>query len=205
MSKRYVILALILIALAAGLSILPERPQGGKIMPEELLMKINDPARYLTTDQIAHRLINQDPSFILVDVRPENEYEEFALPNSVNVPLDRLLEEDNRYLIDQYGISAVFYSNSDIDADRAWIIFTRLGIENIYVMKGGVNEWFKTIIEPQEPAETDPTEAFDLYSQRIAASRYFTGGGMPVVKENTKKESILVRPKKKKNVAEGGC
>jgi len=205
MQKRYIILALVFIGLAFGLTLLPERQISEKTSPEELHQKIYDPARYLSTDDIAHRLINQDPSFLLIDVRSNSEYLDFSLPNSVSIPLKNLFNEENTVYMEQTGINAVFYSNADIVADQAWIIAKRLGYENIYVLKGGLNKWFSTIIQPQKPEETSPTEDFELYNFRIAASRYFIGDNGSIVSDNTKKKSVVIKRKKKKNVAEGGC
>ena len=43
-------------------------------------------------------------------------------------------------------------------------------------MKGGLNEWVETIMNPQEPPATASSEIQEQYQFRMAASRYFAGG-----------------------------
>ena len=56
MSKRYIILAILLIGSAFGLLMIPHNETDIKVNPEEFLVEINDPARFLDTDQIAKRM-----------------------------------------------------------------------------------------------------------------------------------------------------
>ena len=90
---RYTILAAILILLAGGLVLLPKYQKHEGIKPEELLSNTISPERYMTTDRLAHILINQDPSFILIDVRDEKSFTNYTLPNAINIPLKNLLNE----------------------------------------------------------------------------------------------------------------
>jgi len=205
MSKRYIVLAILLIGLAFGLTQLPEKPARPALTPEKFLIEINDPARFLSTDLIAKRMIERDPGLFLVDVRTPDQYEEYALPGSVNIPLEELLNAAWVDYLDQDAMDIVFYSNSDIYADQAWAFSVQQGYSNLYVMKGGVNEWFRTIMQPEPPLETDPIIDFEKYSFRKGASQYF--GGTPSetsAKAPVKKKEVVVRKKKKKE-AEGGC
>jgi hypothetical protein len=109
--------------------------------------------------------------------------------------------------LDYLGIedmNVVFFSNDDIKADQAWVIAKRMGFKSLYVMKGGLNCWIGTIIQPEMPAETASKEEFELYSFRKGASMFFTGADISTPVSGGEK-SITVTRKKKGNVAEGGC
>ena len=67
---RYTALATILIILSAGLVLLPKYEKHEGINPEELLSNAISPERYISTDNLANRIINQDPSILLIDVLP---------------------------------------------------------------------------------------------------------------------------------------
>ncbi len=208
---RYKILAAILLILAGGLVLLPKYQKHEGIKPQELLSNVISPERYITTDQLAHKLINQDPSFILIDVRDENSFESYTLPNAINIPLKNLLDEDSRSYLNQNQFDVVLFSNDHFYADQAWILSNRLGFKNIRVLKGGLNNWFTTIINPMKPSENMPAETFDLYSTRKAASMYF-GVVYPeqanLAESETKTEApkrVITVQKKKKRAAEGGC
>jgi len=205
MSKRYIVLAFLLLGMAFGLTQLPDKPARPALSPEELLIEIFDPARYLSTDLIAKRMIERDPGLFLVDVRTADEYEEYALPGSVNIPLGELLNEAWVDYLDQDAMDIVFYSNSDIYADQAWTLAVQKGYKNLYVLKGGVNIWFRTIMQPEPPLDTDPYSDFEKYSFRKGASQYFGGTPNEVSSDvPVKKKQVVVRKKKKKE-AEGGC
>jgi rhodanese-related sulfurtransferase len=204
MSKRYIFLAFVLLASAFGLTRLPETPDRNQIPAGELLLKINDPAKYQTTHQIAKRLIERDPSLFLIDVRTAEQFEEYNIPGSFNIPLEEIMAPDWADYINQEDMDIVFYSNADVYADQAWMLHAQQGVKNLYVMKGGVNEWFSTIIQPSPPPETAPSEAFDLYAFERAACIYFGGASAGVASAPPPKKAVTVRRKEKK-AAEGGC
>jgi rhodanese-related sulfurtransferase len=208
---RYQILAAILILLAGGLVLLPKYQKHEGIKPEELLSNTISPERYMTTDRLAHIIINQDPSFILIDVRDEKSFESYSLPNAINIPLKNLLNEENIGYLNQNQFDVVLFSNDHFYADQAWILCNRLGYKNMRVLKGGINEWYATIINPLKPADNMPVTDFELYATRKAASMFF-GVVYPeqfkveapkIVNEAPKK--VITLEKKKKAPAEGGC
>jgi len=93
--KRYYFLSFALIAMAFGLVLLPSYKKNEIIKPEELLKNIVSPERYFSTDEIADKLINQDPSILLIDLRDKKSYDAYSLPNALNIPLDSLLLPKN--------------------------------------------------------------------------------------------------------------
>ena len=210
LSFRYKILALVLVLLAAGLVLLPKYVKHEGISPKELLSNAISPERYISTDELAHKIIEQDPSFLLIDVRDEESFKKYSLPYAINIPLEKLLDEESVNYLDQDEYDIILYSNDHFYADQAWIICNRLAFKNHRVLEGGVNEWFATIINPKKPTENMPRVAFDLYSYRKAASMYFGVAypeqARPAVSttNKTKKRRVTVR-KKKKMAAEGGC
>jgi rhodanese-related sulfurtransferase len=204
MSKRYIVLSILLIGAAFGLTLLPEKGPRVEIKPEEMLLKVNDQSRFLSTHFIAKRLIERDPSLFVIDVRMADESEAYNIPGSFNIPIEEIMSEDWEAYIDQEGMDVVFYSTGDVFANQAWMLGTQKGYKNLYVMEGGLNEWFRTIIKPIPPDETSPLEAFDLYSFERAASIYFGGTSAGIATAPVSKKKVTVR-KKEKKAAEGGC
>ena len=177
MSKRYIFLAFVLLASAFGLTQFHEIPK---------------------------RLIERDPSLFLIDVRTAEQFDEYNIPGAFNIPLEEIAGPDWIDYINQDGVDVVFYSNADVFADQAWMLYLQQGVKNLYVMKGGVNEWFNTIIQPTPPEETAPTEAFDQFAFELAASIYFGGTSAGTGSAPPPKKAVTVR-KKEKKAAEGGC
>ena len=208
---RYKILAAILILLAGGLVLLPKYQKHEGIKPEELVSNTMSPERYISTDILAHKLINQDPSFILVDIRDEKSFTDYSLPNAIKIPLKKLLDEDSKAYLNQNQYDVVLFSNDNFQADQAWILCNRLGYKNMRVLKGGINEWFSTIINPLKPADNMPATDFQLYATRKAASMFFgvvypEQVKVPVTElKKAAPKKVITIEKKKKAPAEGGC
>ncbi len=91
MSKTYIVLTLVAVLVAVGLLFLPENERYNETNPELLIKEINDPARFLSVDLIAERLIDEDPSLMLIDVRTAKQFADYSLPNAINIPLDKIL------------------------------------------------------------------------------------------------------------------
>jgi len=204
MNKAYYTLAVFLLLLGIGLLFLPEREHPDEASPRELLSDLRNPSRFISTDQVAKMIIDQDPTLLLVDVRDMYDYLDYSLPGAHGIPLEEILMYNwiDSLAYDQSKI--VLFSNGDILADKAWILLKREGHKNIHVMKGGLNCWFETIIQPNPPAETADDEEIDRYQFRKGASIFFTGGEA-VIETDPDAESVVVQRKNKKQVVEGGC
>jgi len=204
-NRQYQILALILVLLAGGLVLLPKQTRNEGISPQLFVKHALSTERYISTDKLADRMINQDPTLLLIDIRSEKEYDDYALPNAINIPLEKFFDEDLNAFVNQDIYDVILYSNDNFYSNEAWMLGNRLGYQNLYVLKGGLNEWFNTIIDPKLPKETDSQKDFELYSFRKAAGMYFGVGvsKTETVKKPTKK--VITVKKKKKRVAEGGC
>ena len=220
LSLRYKILALIFIVLAGGLVLLPKYEKHEGISPEDLLSKVISPERYITTDELADRIINQDPSLLLIDVRDEISYKKHSIANAINIPLKKILSKDSEPYLNQEAYDVVLISNNNFYSDQAWILCNRLGYKNLHVLKGGINAWFNTIINPEMPTENMASTEFDLYTFRKAASMYFgvaypdkinknstilKKSSVPKTSNTTAPKKVIVTKKKKKMPVEGGC
>ncbi|NOX87095.1 MAG: rhodanese-like domain-containing protein [Chlorobi bacterium] len=203
MNRNYFILTVLMLVLATGTLFLKQEPKRKQIKPEDLLYEIIQPTRYVTTDQIARIIIEKDPTLELVDVRDAKSYDQFALPNAINIPTDSLLSPNYQDYFGIPGMKVVFYSNDDILADQAWVLTRRMGINETYVMKGGLNHWIETIIQPKEPPEDAPYTAFEQYQFRKGAQMYFTGA--KVDNTSQKKKKVIVKRRKKETAVAGGC
>jgi rhodanese-related sulfurtransferase len=204
MDKKYIIPISLLVVLALILALLPQKKAYEEMPATELLKQVTSPARFISPDIVADRLIKKDPSMLLVDVRNIDLYKEYSIPGAVNIPLQEIMKTENQELISQEGIDVIFFSTGEIQADQAWIVSKRKGLEGIYVMKGGLNDWFSYFFIVQPPAETASSEEIALYQFRSAVRQYFTGGEVQTAQKPAP-ETITVTPKKKKAAAEGGC
>ncbi len=177
-----------------------------KLSPEQLLEQVNSGMQYFSPDEVANMIIMEDPSFLLIDVRGQDEYEKFHLPGAVNIPATDILAEEWVDYLDQDTRHNIFYSNGTVTANETWMITIQLGYENNYVLQGGLNYWVETIMNPEAPAITSPDEEIAKYNFRKGAGMKL-GGGEDVENQEsapvTSLPKIAPRPKKKRT--EGGC
>jgi rhodanese-related sulfurtransferase len=203
-TKTVVMLAVIVLLVV--LLILPDRDNSFKeVGVQQIHNELNQNTHFFTTDEIANLLINEDPSLLLIDIRKEEDFLNYSLPGAMNLPIENLLEEDNLAYFDQDFNPIVLYGNATVIADQAWMLLRRLGYKNIFVMKGGLNEWVETILRPTLPstAEADDEE-MEKYLFRKSASQYFGKGGAQEETE-VKAPKPVVKKRKVETEVAGGC
>ncbi|MCK9639279.1 MAG: rhodanese-like domain-containing protein [Prolixibacteraceae bacterium] len=207
MERKYTILTILLVVLALGLVVLPKNKERKEIDPKVLLDGVVERSRYLSVDQVTHRIIENDPTLLLVDVRPADQFKTFALPGAINLHPDSLLSQSGTDLLGQPGKDKVLYGNSDLIAEKAWLVCTRYSVNRLYIMKGGMNEWFNTIIKVKPATGTPSTTDLDLISFRNAARQFFVGDGEPATVTTTpiQKEKVPVIRKAPSASTGGGC
>ena len=180
--------------------------------PELMLLELTDEHRFVSIDEVADGIINQDPSLLLVDVRSHQEYDAFSLPGAVNIPLEKLNTDEYRLQLDCERYAIIFFSNDELIAEQAWMLSRMQGCENIRLMQGGLNAWAELILQHPEPPATASAGEWERYRFRKAACQYFIGQATaldpepyvePVRVQPVKK--IEVKPKKKQVVEEEGC
>jgi rhodanese-related sulfurtransferase len=208
MMKPRIILAAFVITLGLIIAAVPQNTtRPFKLTASELLAEVNTRTQYIAPETVADMLVKKDPTLQLIDVRSKDEFEKYHLEGAVNIPINDLLSDENAAFLDQDVKMNVLYSTGTIAANEAWMITRQLGYKNNYVLEGGLNYWFETILNPQKPASTSPDEEFAKYDFRKAASGALGGGNVETIKSTESTPSspkpIMTAPKKKK--AAGGC
>ena len=206
--KNRNLLALILIPMGLIIAAVPPNTtKQFKLTASELLAEVNSRTQYIAPETVADMIVNKDPSLLLIDVRSQDEFEKYSLPGSVNIPLTDLLSDQYADILNQDVKMNVFYSNGSLQANEAWMLTRQLGYENNFVLEGGLNYWFDSIMNPEKPASTSPDEEFARYDFRKSLGNALGGGGAVLTQPETgsiaAKPVIKAAPKKKK--AAGGC
>jgi rhodanese-related sulfurtransferase len=204
-----IILATFIIPLGLIIAAIPQNiTKPYKLTAEELLAEVNTRTQFITPETVADMMVKKDPTLQLIDVRSQDEFEKYNLAGAINIPITDLLSEKYIDILDQDTKMNIFYSNSTIGANEAWMITRQLGYKNNYVLEGGLNYWFEAILNPQKPASTSSDEEFAKYDFRKSAGQALGGGEVKAQSNTTSittapKPAILGLPKKKK--AAGGC
>ena len=145
-----------------------------KLKPNELLVKSNSEDMFFSVDKVARFVNYEDSTILLVDLRTSDEYRKCNIPGSVNIPIADLLNPVWKVYFTQKNMRTVFYSNGDQNANIAWTIATGLGYKDCFVMKGGLNEWYKTIMLTRFEGEKITPRENALFENRYKARYIFT-------------------------------
>ena len=202
------LLALFIIPMGLIIAAVPQnKTKPYKLTADQLLAEASTRTQYIAPETVADMIIKKDPSFQLIDVRNQDDFEKFSLPGAINIPAADLLSDKYTDVLNQDVKMNIFYSNGTITANEVWMVTRQLGYKNNFVLEGGLNYWFESILNPQKPASTSPDEEFAKYDFRMSAGKALGGGlsvqAAPNNASASAKPAIQAAPKKKK--AAGGC
>jgi rhodanese-related sulfurtransferase len=172
------------------------------VRPQKLLTEVLDKSTYLTVDQVAGFIVSEDSSVTIIDLRTPEEYRMVNIPGSVNIPYSKLLESDPGTVLNNGKARNIFYSDGDFDSNYALAIARGLNIRNTYVMKGGLNEWFNTVMNSSFTGERISARENALFETRTRAKKMFT-------EMNSMPDSLKMKFIESKHLAakklDGGC
>jgi rhodanese-related sulfurtransferase len=168
-------ISVILLCLGLIIALLP---RSGKraftVNPQKLLTEVLDEKTYYTVDQVARYIISKDSTIQIIDLRPAKEFRSVNIPGSINIPYNELLNYYTDSFLNNGNIKKILYSNGNFDSNFAFVIAKGLNYKNIYVMKGGLNEWFTTIMNSSFTGERISARENALFETRIRAKKLFT-------------------------------
>jgi rhodanese-related sulfurtransferase len=164
-----------LLCLGVILAVLPlSASRSFTARPVKLLSELVENKSYFTVDQVARFVVSEDDSVRIIDLRSPEEFRAMNIPGSVNVPYKKFLDSDpGTYLADK-KIKNIFYSNGDMYSNYALAIAKGLKYNNVYVMKGGLNEWFTTVMNSSFTGDRISARENSIFEIRTKAKKYFT-------------------------------
>ena len=145
-----------------------------QLKPDELLSKSVYDDIYISVDQVARFINNEDTTFQLIDVRDAEQFKVCNIPGSINIPYNDFSNPKWEIYLNQKGLKNIYYGNGDQTASYAWTISTGLNYGNNFIMKGGLNEWFKTEMLSQFEGENITPRENALFENRFNARKTFT-------------------------------
>jgi rhodanese-related sulfurtransferase len=172
------------------------------VRPQKLLSEVLDNSTYLTVDQVAGFIVSEDSSVQVIDLRTPDEYRMANIPGSINIPYAKLLEIDPGSILNNGKTRNIFYSDGDFNSNFAFAIARGLNIRNTYVMKGGMNGWFNTVMNSSFTGERISARENALFETRTRAKKMFT-------EMNSMPDSLKLKFIESKHIAakklDGGC
>lgn len=172
------------------------------VKPQKLLFEVLDEDTYISVDQVARFIASEDSSVQIIDVRTPEEFKEINIPGSINVPYAGFLDKDPSAILNNGKAKNIFYSNGDLESGYALAIARGLKLKNTFVMRGGLNEWFSTVMNSSFTGERISARENALFESRTRAKRLFTE--MNSMPDSLKQKFMLARQGAVKKL-DGGC
>jgi sulfur-carrier protein adenylyltransferase/sulfurtransferase len=175
------------------------------VTKSQLIKQINDMMLYIEADQVAHMVIDKDPSIQIIDVRREQDYAKYSIPGSYPIPLEKLLYDESLEMISRDKI-IVLASNGNTLAGQAWILLRESGFKDVYVLHGGLNHWVQNFSNPQLDMNAATDDEIFTYEFRKAAGSVLMGTNVISTDDATTpaaKPKPVIRKKKTKKTNDG--
>lgn len=170
--------------------------------PTEVLSEITDESTYLTPDQVARMIVSEDSTLRLIDVRSAKEFNAFTLPGSLNAPYGEFLKMDPAMVLSKGDFKNILFSNGDRDASYALVLARGMNYKNVYIMKGGMNGWYESVMNSAFSGERISARENALFETRTKAKRIFNEyNSLP----DSLKSKLLESKKLEVKKLDGGC
>jgi rhodanese-related sulfurtransferase len=173
MTTRQIITSILLL-LGALLAFLPLSGRYSlHSKPVKVLAATLDESNSFTADQVARFVVTEDSTLQLIDLRTPGEFRVCNIPGSVNIPYAEFLKKDPAPYLDDPGMHHIFYSNDGLNASYAQTLAIGLGYKNCFVMKGGLNAWYATIMNSEFTGSKISARENALFETRFKARNLF--------------------------------
>ncbi len=201
--KSRIKISILLVGTGLILAFLPfNAARSFQLKPSELLEAAENENQSFSVDEVARFANNEDTTVQLIDVRTNKEFMESTIPGSINIPFEDLLNPDWEGYLNQKEVRNIFYSNDNQLATLAWTVTTGLGYTNNYVMEGGLNEWYFTVMLSKFEGDKITPRENALFENRYKARRMFTEmNSLP----DSLKRQYLETKRLEESQLDGGC
>jgi rhodanese-related sulfurtransferase len=198
--KQITVLLLLLSLILALLPLTANRSFRGS--PAELLEEVLQSETSFSADQVAGFIVNEAEDVQLFDLRPGEKYSEAFIPGAVSVPYAAFITSDPDIWLRDRNKRMILYSSDDTEAAAAMAYARGLGYDNTYFLRGGIEEWIRTVSATEYGGERiTARENALLETRRRAAGMYNELRSLP----DSLKAKYLESMKFSARKLDGGC
>jgi len=170
-----------------------------------LVRKVSNPdyqsthaVQTMVPDELAFRIVDEDPQTRILDLRPAASYGAVALPGSVNLTQNDLFARDLGSNISQRRSKKVVVADDEAQERQAYLLLQDLGYENLAILEGGFPAFSRAFLVPAPFVPTGHRWDEDVHKFRQAAQVK-----IPQLIE-ARKASATKAPRQEKKI-KGGC
>jgi rhodanese-related sulfurtransferase len=161
----------------------------------------------ITPAELFKTVYNQSVNLIMLDVRPESDYNLYHIKGALNIPPEKLSHVIPDLLTEPPANSVfVLMSNDETAATDAWKQLVASSVPNVYILEGGINNWIAFFGESegfQSMSSLDEDELGYTFPAALGSS-YESCDPNPVHYEELEFEA-KIKLELKRDKSGGGC
>jgi len=151
----------------------------------------------ISSDELAIRILQKDKSLRFISVDSEEQFREFALPNAVHADYHNFIHRKWEKVFRVQNQMTIICAEEELTEKRAVIAARDVGFKEIFILKGGIKEFRKEILEFKKPLGLVEPVLRDTYRFRETAAKQ-----LPEIIEDAKPKLIIKEETKR---VLGGC
>jgi rhodanese-related sulfurtransferase len=151
----------------------PDRVAHGTVGLDRPAQEVEHPQSEVTPLQLATWIRDRKPGLRFFDLQADTSPGAYSIPGA-----DRVALGDLRTTAVAPEETVVLYADAGRPAAQGWSLLRARGIEHVYVLRGGLDEWSDVILNPTLSADATP-QARAAFAAAAPLARYF--GGLPRV------------------------
>ena len=161
----------------------------------------------ISPGELFSTVYNQSINLIMLDVRPESDYNLYHLKGAIHVPLEKLatIIPD---LLSEPPTNSVFVlmSNDETAATKAWKVLSASTVPNVYILDGGINNWIAFFGKDEnfQAVSSMGNDQLGYLFPAALGSKYESCDPNPQVYEELKFEA-KIKLQLKRDKSGGGC
>lgn len=206
--KRIGILAVVLGIIAAFIGN-PTNSTSTTVNIKELSMVAGDNVNTLTVTELADWIIQGKMDYRLIDLRSQDNFDEYNIPTSECVSMGSLTKSDLKR-----NEKLFLYSEDNIVASQAWFILKAAGFKSVSILDKGMEAWKANVVFPSCNCGDNPSEEQkQLHAKKAEIAKFYGGlmqedaGINSTVKKDLPKlkapKKVVLKTNRKKPAREG--
>ena len=85
-------------------------------------------------------MLRTEAEIRIIDLRDPESFQAYRMEEAINIPLERILDEDQRGIFAVEG-KKVLVDQNGLKANQAWMLLSQYGFTEIYLLEGGMEQW----------------------------------------------------------------
>lgn len=91
--------------------------------------------------------------YLVINLESGGKFDSVRIKNSVNIPIENLLDQANRTILKESNDEIILYSTDVSTTAKAWVILNQLGLKKLFILAPEENtEVFKYKFQPDTKA-----------------------------------------------------